>query len=80
MAQFNNRFEGANYGAINQAGRDVNITTSSLEALVAAGELREVLGRLGLSSEESRAARSELDDVERELRKSDPDRGKVASG
>lgn len=83
MAQFNNRFEGANYGAINQAGHDVNITTfgaSSLEALVAAAELREVLGRLGLASEESRAACSELDDVERELRKSDPDRGKVASG
>ena len=80
MATFNNRFEGDNYGQINQAGRDVNVTNvgSSLDALLATDALRAELGRLGLSPEARRAAEGDLDEVERELRRPEPDREKVA--
>ena len=80
MATFNNRFEGDNYGQINQAGRDVNVTNvgSSLDALLATDALRAELGRLGLSPEARRAAEDDLDEVERELRRPEPDREKVA--
>jgi hypothetical protein len=48
VATFNNRFEGDNYGQINQAGGDVNVTNvgSSLDALLATDALRAELGRL----------------------------------
>ena len=80
MATFNNRFEGDNYGQINQAGRDVNVTNvgSSLDALLATDALRAELGRLGLSPAARRAAEDDLDEVERELRRPEPDREKVA--
>ena len=81
MAHFDNRIEGSNYGTINQAGRDVNVTNvaaSSLDALHAAGELRSALASLGLAPEDRRAAQQELDEVERELRRPDPDREQLA--
>ena len=79
--EFHNRFEGPNYGTINQAGRDViapNVASSSLEALVAAAQLRAALADLDLSPEAGRAAREELDGVERELRRPEPDRDEIA--
>lgn len=79
--EFHNRFEGPNYGTINQAGRDViapSVASSSLEALVAATRLRAALDGLDLSPEADRAAREDLDRVERELRTPDPDRGEIA--
>jgi hypothetical protein len=80
VATFNNRFEGDNYGQINQAGGDVNVTNvgSSLDALLATDALRAELGRLDLSPETRRAAEGELDEVERELRRPEPDGEKVA--
>jgi hypothetical protein len=81
VAQFNNRIDGSNHGTINQAGRDVNVTNltaSSLDALLAAGELRSALASLGLAPEDRRAAQQELDEVERELRRPDPDREQLA--
>jgi hypothetical protein len=80
VATFNNRFEGDNYGQINQAGRDVNVTNvgSSLDALVATDALRAELARLGLAPDARRAAEDDLDEVERELRRPEPDRERIA--
>jgi hypothetical protein len=79
VATFDNRFEGDNYGQINQAGRDVNVTNvGSLDALLATDALRAELGRLALSPEARRAAEDDLDEVERELRRPEPDRERVA--
>lgn len=80
MAQFNNRFEGDNYGDIHQAGGDMFIVhgASSEEALDATGDLRATLDRVGLAPEARRAAEDELDSMERELRKPQPESTKVA--
>jgi hypothetical protein len=79
VAQFHNTFQGDNYGDINQAGRDINVTTySSLDALKATGDLRTALRDVGLGPEDRRIAQQELDDVERELREPSPDRETVA--
>lgn len=83
MAHFENRFEGTNYGAINQAGRDVNVTSvtvTSLDALIAAGKLRGVLGDLRLAPGERDLAGRELDALERQLREPEPQRDEVARG
>ena len=77
MGQFHNTFQGDNYGNINQAGRDVNVTTS-LEALKATDDLRAALRDLRLGAEERQAAQQELEDVEHELRQPSPDRDTVA--
>ncbi|MGE5691985.1 MAG: hypothetical protein ACM33B_15660 [Pseudomonadota bacterium] len=76
MAQFHNTFEGDNYGQINQAGRDVNVT--ALDALRATEELRAALSAIPLPPEDLRAADNELDGVERELRRTDPNRQSIA--
>ena len=79
VAEFHNEFQGPNYGTINQAGHDINVTNvSSLQALAAAGELRAALAGVRLSADDSSTAHRELDEVERELRRPEPDREHVA--
>ena len=77
MPEFHNEFNAPNYGTINQAGRDINIT--QVQALEATADLRAALARAELVPEDNRAAERELDDVEEELRKPDPDKQRVAA-
>lgn len=83
MAEFHNEI-GANYGTINQAARDINqaggnLTVTNVEALAATAELRQALGRTDLSPEIRRVAEREIEDVEDELRKPEPDKERVAA-
>jgi hypothetical protein len=81
MAQFNNRFEGDNYGTINQVGGDQVVIhgASSAEALEAAVELRRLLRGLDLSSAERQLAEGEIDSIQKELRKDSPNKETIAS-
>ena len=79
MAEFHNEFHAEMRGTINQAGRDINVTTvSSLDALAALGRLRGGLVGAGLAPAERAAAERELDAVERELMRDDPDKAAIA--
>jgi hypothetical protein len=80
VVEFHNEFHDANYGAINQAGRDLNITNvSSLEALKAAGEVRAGLDSAELPADLRHTAHDQLDAIEGELRSPQPDKERVAS-
>jgi hypothetical protein len=76
VASFHNDIR-TNYGEINQAGRDINIT--SAEALTATAELRAALARVALTPEQGRIAAGGLDEVEQELRKAHPDKDWIAT-
>lgn len=77
MAEFHNEFNAPNYGQINQAGGDINITGG--QALAATADLRAALARAGLPPDVTQVANRELDDVEQELRKPTPDKERMAA-
>ena len=80
---FHNQFDGPVHGTINQAGRDIiapGAASSPVEALAAVAQIRAALNGVELPPEADQAARQELDAVEQELRKPEPDRDQVAGG
>jgi hypothetical protein len=77
VPEFHNEFNAPNYGTINQAARDININQA--QALAATADIRAALAHAGLSPEVTRLAVRELDDVEQEIQRPNPDNQRVAA-
>jgi hypothetical protein len=84
MVEISNRIDGENHGDVIQAGRDANVTkiigTDPLDALLAVGRLRAALDGLKLPPDQRVSAARTIDELEAELRRTQPDREKVAGG
>ena len=77
MSPITNNFNGPNYGDFYQAEGDINIS-STAEARVAAKKLRAALHEAALPRETAVTAARELEQIELELRKPQPDRQRIA--